>query len=320
MSFLKNRRSQEQADIWPGFVDALSTVLLVFIFVLVGFISSQIYLSGIIFDKDTSLIDLKNKLSVICSVLDCEKQKNKNLIRKNVDLSKQITNLNNTVETLRKMFSEEEEQRKREHTIKISLEEKIDQLTQQLKDVLTALAAEQKNSEEQRKAIEYIKKENIKLNELSKLNSYRSEFFNKLQSIVGNRAGIKVSGDRFIFQSELFFNTASDNLSEEGQKQVSELAKIIQEIGEKIPSEIKWILRVDGHTDKRPIAMGARFPTNWELSAARAISVVKHLIKEGIAPQHLVAAGFGENQPISLGTSEEELAKNRRIEFKLDER
>jgi chemotaxis protein MotB len=320
MSFFRGKRNQEQLDIWPGFVDALSTVLLVFIFVLVGFISSQIYLSGIIFDKDSSLLNLKEKLSTVCLLLDCEKNKNEDLAQKNVNLTSQITDLNNTVEILRNMFSEEEARRKQEHNVKVSLEEKIDNLTRQLKDVLTALALERKNSEEQRKAIEYIKNENLKLNELSSLNSYRSEFFDKLQSIVKNRKGIKVVGDRFIFQSELFFDTASDDLNEDGKIQVSELAKVVKEIGGKIPPKIRWILRVDGHTDKRSISSGGRFASNWELSAARAISVVKHLISEGIKPERLVAAGFGENQPIANGKSEEDLAKNRRIEFKLDER
>ena len=320
MSFFRNRRNQEQVDIWPGFVDALSTVLLVFIFVLVGFISSQIYLSGIIFDKDSNLSDLKDRLSSVCSLLDCEKHKNANLTKENVDLTKQIENLNDTVALLKKMFSEEELKRKQEHEVKVSLDEKIDQLTTQLQEVLAALAAEKKTSEEQKNALEKIKTENIKLNELSKMSSYRSEFFDKMQNIVGKREGIKVVGDRFIFQSELFFDTASDKLSDEGKEQVSELAEVIRDIGSKIPPKIRWILRVDGHTDKRPISANGRFKSNWELSAARAISVVKHLIDEGVDPKHLVAAGFGENQPISSGETSEDYAKNRRIEFKLDER
>jgi chemotaxis protein MotB len=126
-------------------------------------------------------------------------------------------------------------------------------------------------------------------------------------------------GDRFVFQSELFFDSASDELSPEGAKQVAELASVIKEIGAKIPPHIRWILRVDGHTDNRPIT-GGRFPSNWELSVARAISVVKYLIKHGIEAHHLVAAGFGEHQPLTAGKTADDLAKNRRIEFKLDER
>ncbi|GHT88521.1 hypothetical protein FACS1894113_1140 [Alphaproteobacteria bacterium] len=316
MSFFRSRRNQEEVDIWPGFVDALSTVLLVFIFVLVGFISSQIYLSGVIFDKDSSIINMESKLASICSLLNSETQKNEQLASKNADLVMQITDLNATIDTLKTMFSEEEVLRKKEQTAKMSLEEKIDTLTKQLKDVLAALADEQKNSQEQKKAMEYIKEENIKLNELSKLSSYRSEFFDKLRDIVGDREGIKIVGDRFIFQSELFFDSASADLSETGKNQVLELAKVINEIGEKIPNEIRWILRVDGHTDRLQLSTNGKFASNWELSAARAISVVKQLINEGISPDHLVAAGFGENQPLD----QTDLAKNRRIEFKLDER
>ena len=312
MSFSKRRRNQEEVDIWPGFVDALSTVLLVFIFVLVGFIASQVYLSGVIFDKNSSLSD-------VCRLLDIERDKNSDLTDKNAELSKQVQDLHETVENLQNMFSKEETLRKEEHQSKLSLEEKIEELSKNLKDVMAALAAEHKTAEEQKAALDYIKKENVKLNELTKLSSYRSEFFDKLQSIVKDKSGIKIAGDRFIFQSELFFDSASDELSDEGQKQVSELAEVIKEIGEKIPKNIKWILRVDGHTDSRPISSG-KFSSNWELSASRAISVVKYLIKCGVSAKHLVAAGFGENQPISNGHSPEDLAKNRRIEFKLDER
>ena len=318
MSFSKRRKDQDSVDIWPGFVDALSTVLLVFIFVLVGFISSQIYLSGIIFDKDSSLTDLQTRLSDVCSLLNIEKDKSAKLTDTNVDLTKQILDLNNSVNTLQGMFNEKETIAKKEHEEKLTLEEKIDTLTLQLKDVLAALAAEHKASEDQQKALDYIKKENIKLSELSKMNAYRSEFFDKLENIVKDKKGIKVVGDRFIFQSELFFESASDELSVDGKIQVSELARVVKEIGNKIPKKIKWILRVDGHTDNRPIS--GKFSSNWEFSAARAISVVKHLVNQGIAPEHLVAAGFGENQPISKGKTDEEFAKNRRIEFKLDER
>ena len=305
MSYIR-KRNQNDIDIWPGFVDALSTVLLVFIFVLVGFIASQVYLSGVIFDKNSALSDSKIKLSTVCKLLNDEKDKN-------ADLSKQITELNETVVNLQSLFNKEEKLKNEEHNAKISLEQKIEELTKNLKEVMTALATEQKTSEEQKAALEYIKKENLKLNELTKLNSYRSEFFDKMRNIVKDKSGIKISGDRFIFQSELFFDSASDELSENGKKQVSELADIIKEIGTKIPQNIRWILRVDGHTDSRPIKNG-KFNSNWELSAARAISVVKYLIKKGVSQKHLVAAGFGENQPISS-----DFAKNRRIEFKLDE-
>ena len=320
MTYFKRSKNSNSLNIWPGFVDALSTVVLVFTFVIVGFLASQIYLSKIILDKNSSVNNLQSRLSEVCSLFNTEKSKNKELSSANTDLKNQIEALNKSITTLQAMFDEQSLEVSQERGAKASLKEKIDKLNKQLNEVLAALEAEHKTSEEHLKALALIKKENIKLNELAKFNTYRSEFFEKLQSIVKDRKGIKIVGDRFIFQSELFFDTASDVLSTDGQKQVSELASVIKDIGSKIPSNIKWILRVDGHTDSRKISNNGRFATNWELSTARAISVVKHLIKEGIKPTHLVAAGFGEFQPIANGSSNEDLARNRRIEFKLDER
>lgn len=317
MAYFRRNRDNDDLNIWPGFVDALSTVVLVFTFVIVGFLASQIYLSKIISDKKSSVDNLQSQLSEVCSLFDSEKNKNRELSNINSDLKKQIDELNKVIAKLNSMFTEETKIANQE---KSSLKDKIDKLNAQLKEVLEALAAEHRASEENLKALAAIKNENIKLNELAKFNAYRSEFFEKLENIVKDKKGIKIVGDRFIFQSELFFDTGSDILNEEGKKQVAALAKIILDIGEKIPSNIRWILRVDGHTDSRKISGNGRFASNWELSAARAISVVKHLEKEGVSPNHLVAAGFGEFQPIATGTSEEDLARNRRIEFKLDER
>jgi chemotaxis protein MotB len=305
-------------DIWPGFVDALSTVLLVFIFVLVGFLASQVYLSGLILDKDSSLNNLQDRISTLCSLLDQEKSKSVSLENINSELSKQIEKLNETVTRLEDMFNKEKLKLSQEKIDKMSLKEKLAVLTQQMQDVLLALDTERAKVEEREKDLNNLKKERAKLDEIRKFNAYRSEFFDKLQSIVKDKDGIKVVGDRFIFQSELFFDTASDVLSEEGKTQVRELARVVKEIGDKIPKNVRWILRVDGHTDSRPIA--GKFASNWELSVARSISVVKNLIEQGISPEHLVAAGFGEYQPIATGKSEADLARNRRIEFKLDER
>ena len=317
MAYFRRNRNDDDLNIWPGFVDALSTVVLVFTFVIVGFLASQIYLSKIILDKKSSVDNLQSQLSEVCSLFDSEKNKNKELSNINSDLKKQIDELNKVIEKLNSMFTEETKMANQE---KSSLKDKIDKLNAQLKEVLEALAAEHRASEENLKALAVIKDENIKLNELAKFNAYRSEFFEKLENIVKDKKGIKIVGDRFIFQSELFFDTGSDVLSKEGKEQVAALAKIILDIGDKIPSNIRWILRVDGHTDSRKISANGRFASNWELSAARAISVVKHLVQEGVSPNHLVAAGFGEFQPIATGTSDEDLARNRRIEFKLDER
>ncbi|MCX7352570.1 MAG: OmpA family protein [Proteobacteria bacterium] len=163
--------------------------------------------------------------------------------------------------------------------------------------------------------LQALEKEQDKHKDSIKVGQFRSQFFAQLKSILGDRSDVRVVDDRFVFQSEVLFSIGSAELGEEGQKQLNELIKALKEIGSKIPPEINWILRVDGHTDKHPIK-SAQFPSNWELSAARAIAVVQYMIKKGINGKHLVAAGFGEFQPINV----EEVDRNRRIEFKLDQR
>jgi chemotaxis protein MotB len=155
---------------------------------------------------------------------------------------------------------------------------------------------------------------------VQELSRYRSDFFGRLRTILGNRPDIRIVGDRFVFQSEVFFDTGKAALDKpEGRSELDALASALMELERKIPGEIAWVLRVDGHTDVRPIN-SPEFKNNWELSAARAISVVQYLISKGVSPQRLVAAGFGEFQPISVEKTEEAFTRNRRIELKLTER
>lgn len=153
-------------------------------------------------------------------------------------------------------------------------------------------------------------------NKVQELARYRSEFFGRLREVLGDNENIRVVGDRFVFQSEVLFDSGSARLGPDGRQQIRQLADTLQGIIDEIPDNIDWILRVDGHTDDRPIQTG-RFPSNWELSTARATEVVKFLIGQGIPPQRLAATGFGEYQPIAEGDSDDALRKNRRIEFKL---
>jgi chemotaxis protein MotB len=152
---------------------------------------------------------------------------------------------------------------------------------------------------------------------VQELSRYRSDFFGRLREILGNRPDIRIVGDRFVLQSEVFFDTGQAVLKPEGRAELDKIAAVLLEVSKQIPPEIAWVLRVDGHTDVRPIAGGR---TNWDLSAARAIAVVQYLISKGLPPQRLVAAGFGEFQPIDPGTTEEAYSRNRRIELKLTER
>ena len=154
---------------------------------------------------------------------------------------------------------------------------------------------------------------------VQELARYRSEFFGRLREVLGDRSDIRIEGDRFVFQSEVLFASGEAVLNPQGEDQLAQFAQTLRQIAAEIPDDISWILRVDGHTDERPINT-ARFPSNWELSAARAISVVKFLVDQGIDPENLVAAGFGEFQPIDAGRDEIAYRRNRRIEFKLDQR
>jgi chemotaxis protein MotB len=181
--------------------------------------------------------------------------------------------------------------------------------------------AEEKDKENQTKIADLGRRLNVALAQrVQELSRYRSDFFGRLREILGDRPDIRVVGDRFVFQSEVFFATGSDEMNPDGLVEVDKLADAILELNNEIPEEIPWVLRVDGHTDKRPISGGGRFQSNWELSAARAISVVRYLIDKGVPANRLVAAGFGEYQPIEEGNSDDSLAKNRRIELKLTER
>ena len=154
---------------------------------------------------------------------------------------------------------------------------------------------------------------------VQQLARYRSDFFGRLREILSQRADIEIVGDRFVFQSEVLFDTGSAEINPAGQAELAKLAGALKELEQEIPADIAWVLRVDGHTDDRPI-QSARFPSNWELSSGRAISVVRFLIERGVAPGHLVAAGFGEFQPLASGSGEAAYRRNRRIELKLTER
>ena len=154
---------------------------------------------------------------------------------------------------------------------------------------------------------------------VQELARYRSDFFGRLRETLGNRQDIRVVGDRFVFQSEVLFDSGSAELATEGRRQLARLATALKEIAVKIPDDLKWVLRVDGHTDRNPI-FTSQFPSNWELSTGRAISVVKFLVSQGISAKHLAATGFGEFQPLDPGDNEIAFRRNRRIELKLTQR
>jgi chemotaxis protein MotB len=201
------------------------------------------------------------------------------------------------------------------------LNQQIAALRRQLAAIESALeASEKKDKEAQARIADLGQRLNIALAQrVQELSRYRSEFFGRLRAILANRPEVRIVGDRFVFQSEVFFDAGQAALRPEGRAELDKLASALLDLEKEIPGEIAWVLRVDGHTDVRPIA-SAQFPSNWELSAARAISVVQYMISRGVSPQRLVAAGFGEFQPLDTAQSEDAYRRNRRIELKLTER
>ncbi|ALI55090.1 peptidoglycan -binding protein [Celeribacter marinus] len=192
----------------------------------------------------------------------------------------------------------------------------VDALTSRLNAALAQVAAEEKRRAELEEA------ERIRLEvEAKKLENYRSEFFGRLREILGDRDGVRIVGDRFVFSSEVLFEAGSADLGGNGQVQIARVAGILNDVAKDIPSEIDWVIRVDGHTDNTPLSGLGEYADNWELSQARALSVVRFMSRSlGFPPERLVAAGFGEFQPVASGSSSTALAQNRRIELKLTEK
>jgi chemotaxis protein MotB len=194
-------------------------------------------------------------------------------------------------------------------------------LREQLARIAAALdVSESKVKEQQTHIADLGRRLNLALaSKVQELARYRSEFFGRLREVVGDRADIRIVGDRFVFQSEVLFQPGDAELGEPARQRLDPVIAALKEISEKIPKELNWVLRIDGHTDRRPIR-NERFPSNWELSTARAISVVRYAISQGIPANRLVAAGFADNQPLDTGDSDDAYRRNRRIELKLTER
>jgi chemotaxis protein MotB len=201
------------------------------------------------------------------------------------------------------------------------LNQQIAELQKQLTNIAAALdVAETKSRQDQVVIADLGQRLQVALaQKVVEMARYRSEFFGRLREVLGDRPDVRVVGDRFVFQSEVLFPSGSADLTPDGRKTLTAFARTLLEIAKKIPPDVPWVLRVDGHTDRVPIA-SARFPSNWELSADRALSVVKYLIAQGIPAPRLAATGFGEFQPIDSGKSAEAYRRNRRIEMRLTDR
>ena len=199
------------------------------------------------------------------------------------------------------------------------LSAQLNELSRQLGIVETLLDTSEAQIQEQQTTIASLgqRLQQALIDQVEELSQYRSEFFGRLRQILGDRPEIRIVGDRFVFQSELLFASGSARLDPAGLDQLRALAESLREVADKIPPEIEWILRVDGHTDRVPVGAASPFASNWELSTRRAISVVEYLISQGIPPSRLAATGFGEYHPLDPRDDEIAYRRNRRIEFKL---
>ena len=413
-------------DAWPGYVDALSTLLMVIIFVLLVFVLAQGFLTVALSGRSKALDQANEQLSALADALSLERGKSADLQSSVAQLSqqlaarsaerdrlasdlsnanlavqaataanarlqsqltdtsaqaegarsqlaemkRQIAELDKTVaigketlqakladlatladqmralEALRNELEKQaqdaaaraitEQQRREAVQMQLADEKKlgdsaraqiallnqqIDQMKSQLSSIAASLDLQRQVNREKDSVIANLgQKLNVALAaKVEELQQYRSEFFGKLRTLLANRSGITVVGDRFVFQSEVLFPVGSADLTQAGVSQMTALAVTIKDIAAEIPPDLRWVLRVDGHTDPQPVK-GGQFASNWELSAQRAITVVKLLIADGVPPEHLAATAFGEYQPFGPGDAPDAYAKDRRIELRLTDR
>ncbi len=275
--------------------------------------------------KDNTIFDLRGKISELNNILSLSEEKQKQQLEKLELLQNQIVSLEEENQAQKESSLEEIE--KMEIQASKTLEQveilsyQIDTLQKEIALLNSALEASESQALIKDLEIEVLgeKLNKALTSKVFELQKYRSEFFGKLKSILGDRKDIKIVGDRFIFESELLFDSASSDLQLSGKEKLSEIGLTLKETTNDIPSDIDWIIMVEGHTDKRPIQT-IRYPSNWELSSARAHTVLKLLLDLGFQPNRLASAGYGEFYPISDGETESDLQQNRRIELKLTSR
>lgn len=343
MALARNRRRERTVDYWPGFVDALSTLLLAIMFLLTVFVLAQFFLSREISGRDQVLNRLNSQINELTQLLALERSGKQDLEDTLANLQASLSESESDRSRLQELLasgsgaSAAAEERIGNLTDTLDAEKKVSQralnqvdlLNQQIAALRTQLGAledalevsESKDRETQAKIADLGRRLNVALAQrVQELNRYRSDFFGRLREILSSREDVRVVGDRFVFQSEVLFPSGGAELNPAGKEQMAKLAAAIIELAREIPEEINWVLRVDGHTDNVPLSGTGRYADNWELSSARATSVVKYLIGEGVPANRLVAAGFGEFQPIAEGDTDTDRATNRRIELKLTER
>ncbi len=343
------RRSRSATNVWPGYVDALSALLMLVIFMLLVYVVSQLYLSQTLSDRNTELARLNQRLNEISQLLGLEQSKTEALeqqmaavqddysdaLARNEDLQTRLDASRNQLmqqsadaearaARLASMNEELEEQDQlsaSQQAMILRLSNQIASLQVQLRQITAALKMQKEETAEKEDELEDVSRRlNTLLAErVNQLEQYQSEFFSRLRDILATNENIRVVGDRFLLPSELLFASGSAQLGEEGKRELDKLAEVLLDVVAAIPGDIDWILRIDGHTDLIPINT-PQFPSNWELSTARAVAVVRYLAAQGVPERRMVAAGFGEFFPVASGTTPDALQKNRRIELKLTDR
>ena len=364
-------------DFWPGFVDALASLLMVMVFVILIFVIGQFVLADAVSGRDRALAQLNAELAALAKTLSLEQTARERAEVKVGELSASLTAAQRESDVLGiELLAErdglhaaqDEAKTRREEAARLAADiEALQRLKAELEAEAARLAGALDTSErglkEQqemsaaaiaqvellnrqlaavREQLEQLnaaldaakaaaKDKDLKIDELGRelnlalagrvkeLARYRSEFFGRLQAVLGERKDVQIVGDRFVFSSEVLFPSASDEVSADGMVQLTRLAETLKTLSADMPQDLPWVLQVDGHTDRRPIAT-ARFPSNWELSTARALAIVKFLRSQGIPPERLAATGYGEFHPLDARSSEEAYARNRRIELKLTSR
>ena len=378
------RRGDNGLNAWPGYVDALSTLLMVIIFVLLVFVLAQAFLTVTLSSRDKQLDQVNQELAKLTEMLSLERGHAAELQASIAQLGQQIATGNQVRAALAQRLTVAQGQvgqanqaqqdlaaqladansraaaagvaladaaktrdqlaaqlaeanvragtatQQAAEATKFSdsaraqlalLSQQIEQLRAQMAAVAQALdLAEASGRDKDTQIANLGQRLNAALAaKVEELQQYRSEFFGKLRQVLANRPGISVVGDRFVFQSEVLFPVGGADMTDAGKAQINDLADTIKQIAPEIPANIPWIMRVDGHTDRQPIKSGP-FASNWELSAARAITVVKLLIADGVPAEHLAATGFADYQPLDKGDTPDAYAKNRRIELRLTDR
>ncbi len=338
----RRQRQNETGYYWPGFVDAMAQLLLVITFLLSVFMIAQFLLAREITGRDTVLQSLRSQIAELTQLLALEKSSKAEIETTLLALTDDLKAARDETARLQGLLDTSNEQGQTAGTVMTELRAALDKekslsaealarvellnqqiaaLRRQINVLNEALDASEARDKESRARIADLgRRLNSALAQrVQELARYRSEFFGRLRRILSRRSDIRVVGDRFVFQSEVLFSKGAAVINPVGVVELEKLATAILELEKQIPEDINWVLRVDGHTDTDPIST-QQFQSNWELSSARAIAVVKQLIELGIAPKRLVAAGFGEFQPIDPADTEDAKSKNRRIELKLTER